>query len=53
MNEYTFIKEAGIWQCNDCGAYAAKREDVKHYDSCMPGESKKWEEFYGREENNV
>lgn len=53
---YTQVEAVGdfegardIWSCNDCGAYADKPENVKHHESCVPGESKKWEKFY--EEN--
>jgi len=59
-NEYTQVVEAGefegaedVYSCNDCGAHADKPENVKHHDTCKPGESKKWEEYYSREENNV
>jgi len=59
-NQYTQVEHpddyegAGtIWSCNDCGAHANKPENVKHHDSCKPGESKKWEDYYSREENNV
>ena len=38
-----------IWQCNDCGAHADKIKNIKHYDSCTPGESKYWEEFYAKD----
>lgn len=49
---YTFIETDwsfpgdGVWSCNDCGAHATKKEDIKHHASCVPGESKKWERFY-------
>jgi hypothetical protein len=45
MLNYTNVTK-GVWQCNDCGAYADKKENIVHYDSCQPGESKKWEDFY-------
>ena len=52
-NNYTHIKEKDaeidIWTCNDCGAYAKEKEDIKHHDSCNSGESKKWENFYSKE----
>jgi len=34
--------------CNDCGAFSIKPKEVKHYNSCKPGESKKWEEHYAK-----
>lgn len=39
--------EIGDFQvCTDCGAHAPVGTIVEHYVSCVPGESKKWEEFY-------
>lgn len=36
---FTHIKEPDcdldIWQCDDCGAYADKREDIEHFDTCV------------------
>jgi len=48
MERTTIIKtEFGdIVTCNDCGAYAPKGTPLEHYISCVPGEAKKWEEFY-------
>ena len=46
-NNYTYIDEAEVWVCDDCGAHAENKEDVKHHKSCIPGESKKWENIYG------
>jgi len=40
-NTYTEIE--GIWQCNDCGAYADVKDEITHYDSCTPGDCDKWE----------
>jgi hypothetical protein len=38
---------ADIWQCNDCGAHAEGGSQlIKHHPTCQPGESKKWEDFY-------
>lgn len=36
--------------CINCGACANKREDVKHYEGCKPGDHKKWKEYYAKEE---
>ena len=47
---YTYIKEADIWQCDDCGAYADNKEDVNHHSSCKLNESKEWEKFYSEGE---
>jgi len=46
MNTYTYIEEADVTQCNDCGAHAKTQEGVVHHKTCNPGESKKWETFY-------
>jgi rubrerythrin len=45
-DKYTYIDDADVWQCNDCGAYADKKENIQHHPTCVPGEAKKWEEFY-------
>ncbi len=45
-NKTTFIKEASIYVCNDCGAYAGKEKEIKHHATCKPGESEKWGEIY-------
>jgi len=38
---------ANIWQCDDCGAHAeGGSQCIKHHATCKPGESKRWEEFY-------
>ena len=42
----TYIEEAEIYQCNDCGAYHANEKSIKHYVTCNPGESKRWELVY-------
>jgi len=48
--ETTYIEEAGIHQCNNCGAYASSVSEIKHFESCQEGESKYWEDFYSKEE---
>lgn len=48
-DEFTYIKEAKIWNCNNCGAYHKKKKKIKHYSTCTPGESKKWEKIYGEQ----
>ena len=52
MGDTTFFKEEGVHVCNDCGAYARNIEDILHYRTCVPGESKKWKKFY-EDLNNV
>ena len=52
MSNYTKIDlgdNEHIHQCNDCGAYADSEEAVRHHKTCKPGESKRWEEFYGKD----
>ena len=41
---YTKIDQ-GIFQCNDCGAHAANIKAIKHFKTCVPGESAKWEKI--------
>ena len=36
-----------VWSCNNCGAHSLKGpEDIRHYDTCTPGECKRWEKYY-------
>jgi len=51
MSNYTHIDDilAPVWQCNDCGAYADTIENIEHFSSCKPGESKEWEKIYEEE----
>lgn len=49
--EYTYIGfddgiGQGVWTCDNCGAYSATKETVKHHTFCRPGECKRWEKFY-------
>ena len=52
--------ESDIYQCNDCGAYVLRdaedstpfdpeNPNIKHYDGCVPGDSRRWEEYYNQE----
>jgi len=45
-SEFTYIDDADMWQCNNCGAYATTREAIQHHSTCKPGEAEYWEEFY-------
>ncbi len=50
-NEYTNVVDESedfgpVWSCNDCGAHANKPKNVKHHNSCNPGESAKWQKYY-------
>lgn len=44
----TYIREANVHQCNDCGAHAESISAIQHHPTCKPGESKKWERFYDK-----
>lgn len=49
MEEVTHLYEKGIlgiYQCNNCGAYASLPGKIEHYSSCVQGEAKKWEKNY-------
>lgn len=46
MAEVTFIEEADVYVCDNCGAFAPMIVDIKHYKTCKPGEAKHWEHFY-------
>jgi hypothetical protein len=35
-----------MYVCNNCGAHALQEKDIEHHPTCVPGEAKKWEEFY-------
>lgn len=49
VNKYTYIDEADVWVCNDCGAIASFKDEIDHFPSCIPGESEKWEKIYSEE----
>ena len=52
MPEVTWVED-DICVCNNCGAYAPSEKEIKHYKTCKPGESKKWEEIYSQEKEEV
>lgn len=37
-----------VYVCNNCGANAVEINNIQHHDTCTPGESKRWEEFYNK-----
>jgi rubrerythrin len=50
-DEYTNITEGldlSVWVCNNCGAFAETKEQVRHFETCKAGESKRWEQYYGQ-----
>lgn len=48
MSETTYIEEADVHVCNNCGAHSASIDTINHYPACKKGESKKWEKFYSK-----
>ena len=48
MAETTYIEEADVYQCNNCGACAQRGSVIEHYSSCKSGEAKWWEDFYNK-----
>lgn len=48
-DEQTYIDEADVYVCDNCGAFAASGKTVKHYDTYKAGESKYWEQFYNED----
>jgi len=46
MTETTYIEEANIHQCNNCGAYAIEIENIKHHSSCKKGTAEYWINHY-------
>ena len=48
MNEEVTRVEDDVCVCNNCGAHASSEKEIKHYKTCSPGESKKWEKFYSQ-----
>ncbi len=48
-----------VYQCSDCGAYVLRdtedatafdpeNPNIKHFDGCVPGDAKRWEEYYNK-----
>ena len=47
--DFIFIKTddiGGMWNCCNCGAFHVRKDMIKHYGSCQPGEAEYWEKFY-------
>lgn len=49
--EVTWVED-DICVCNNCGAHAESPQKIKHFETCQPGEAKKWEKFYSEEEED-
>lgn len=45
-DEQTYIDEADVYVCDNCGAFAAPGEIIVHHTTCRAGEAKYWEKFY-------
>ena len=45
-NKYTYIDEAEVWVCNDCGRFAPKKEDVKAFHGATFSKFEEDELFY-------
>lgn len=45
-HSYTHHINLSLYQCNDCGATARTPELVVHYETCVPGESERWAQYY-------
>jgi len=49
-NETTFIDigdgDKGVYVCDNCGAFSHPAARIKHHNTCVPGESKHWENEY-------
>lgn len=52
-HSYTYFVSEGLYSCNDCGATARTKELVEHYETCTPGESDHWVQYYNEEEEGV
>ena len=48
MGDVTWVEE-NVCVCNDCGSYARSESNIIHHETCIPGESKKWEKIYNEE----
>ena len=48
-DEITHMDEGDldVWSCTNCGAHSLTGpEDIKHHDTCVPGDAKRWEKWY-------
>lgn len=50
MTRRTYTTLPPVVVCNDCGAYADSEKSVVHFESCQPGESARWAEYYSQPE---
>ena len=44
-NEVTWVLN-DVCVCNNCGQHSDKPENIVHCKTCKAGESKKWEKYY-------
>lgn len=47
--------EPDVYVCDNCGSHAEEPKNIQHHATCTPGESKRWEMFYskGNEEDGL
>lgn len=50
-SETTHLEDIGVHVCDNCGAHSDEIKTITHYDSCTPGEAKKWEKYYNDTNN--
>ena len=50
VDEQTYIEEADVYVCDNCGAFAPPEKTIIHHSSCQAGESKYWEQHYNEDE---
>lgn len=48
--EVTWVDD-DICVCNNCGAFADKPDNIKHHQTCKPGESERWQKLYSEQGN--
>lgn len=53
MSETTYLEDVNQNVCNNCGAHDPLIEEIKHFDSCVKGSAKYWEEYYSHPENQA
>lgn len=46
LDELTYIHDADVYVCDNCGAFNAHPYKIEHHKGCKKGEAKKWEKFY-------
>ena len=52
LAQVEYDDEIGHWVCLDCGAHATKLDNLYHHATCVPGDSKRWENYYKEHDKN-